>query len=267
MPIRTIKEIENIHMPVEIIKENTLIVPSEIIGKAVERFYERVDNYIKGSGREVVLDCSRLDHATSSNIYILWRSILRFREARIETLLVKVSSNLERILKVLDLYELMVIDRTGEKTAPAPKVAVNLDGADHGIILEFKPDDGAIVKRRHEFRGFLKKINLPEILIFELETVFYEVASNIRQHSHIGKENAIRFSATPSSEKIRMEFVYPGIKFDPKKNLPDFHPETAIKSQQKRGYGLMLINRMMDNLKYEHRDNTVNVLTLEKKWR
>ena len=64
-----------------------------------------------------------------------------------------------------------------------------------------------------------------------------------------------------------MEFQYRGVRFDPTNKKLEFDIRVAAQSGQKRGYGLLMINRMTDSIKYNQKDTDCNVLTLEKHWR
>jgi len=245
---------------------NRILVPSEVIGPKINRFYGDIEDLLRQGCREIVIDCSNLKHAVSSNIYIIWKGNFKCQEAGTLCRLTNVSDNLKRVLKVLDLYDLLVIDQKTGKKKRKPDVTAGLNVVEKEIDLKFEADEKAVSRYLTEFRDYLKNINLPELLVFELETVFYEVTTNILQHSGAQKSETIIFTANSTSEYFRMKFNYPGVHFNPTVNRKEFDPNAAIQGRQKRGYGLMLINRMMDTMTYQRSDDQKNILTLEKRW-
>ncbi|MCP4704334.1 MAG: ATP-binding protein, partial [candidate division Zixibacteria bacterium] len=76
----------------------------------------------------------------------------------------------------------------------------------------------------------------------------------------------IHLTATLSDDKIALKFVYPGIPFDPTARVKDYDPGAVIKQRQKRGYGLIMINRMADGISYNRNDKDLNELHIEKYW-
>jgi anti-sigma regulatory factor (Ser/Thr protein kinase) len=116
-----------------------------------------------------------------------------------------------------------------------------------------------------EIHRFLERLDLPEIVVFDLETVFYEVATNICRHSGLERHHKISFISELDRDGISFEFRDAGERFDPTGNTPEFDPRLAIKRRQSRGIGLVMIQRLMDSVSYERVDGELNVVTLKKR--
>ncbi|UCD93913.1 MAG: ATP-binding protein [Candidatus Zixiibacteriota bacterium] len=241
-------------------------VPSGLSGGNAEAFYDRLKSLLKDHPPVVILDCSSLRQVSSRHINILWEARLMAQESKVRVGLASVSSNLARVLKVLDLYDLFLTDTPEVNPEATPEVQLHLQYDENALQLKLKAQTSAVKRALAEFHRYLKKINLPEAYAFELETVFYEVATNICTHAQVADDEVITFVAEPLPGKITMHFIDPGLPFDPTTIADEFDPDLARGKRQKRGYGLTMINRMIDDLKYERRDDHHNVLTLEKSW-
>ena len=236
-------------MPVKTEESPAIPVPGNLTSSTLTTFYTELDNQLKESPNEIVLDCSRLDHATSNHISLLWETLQRSKQAGIPMRLLSVRYGLKRVLEILDLYDLFEISTEGS-TALQLKIRLTSDDIDQAL---------------NQFQVFLKRLDLVEICAFDLETAFYEVITNIRLHGRLNQDDLIEFTVTPNHEKIAMQFVDSGPLFDLTSRGSSFDPQQAIKSSQKRGFGLILIKRLVDNLSYERLEDRLNVVTLEKK--
>lgn len=236
-------------MSVKTEESQAILVPGNLTSNTLTTFYVQLDNQLKESLNEIVLDCSMLDHATSNHISLLWETLQRSEQAGIPMRLLSVRYGLKRLLEILDLYDLFDIS-TECSTA---------------LQLKIRPTSDDIDQALNQFQDFLKRLDLAEICAFDLKTAFYEVITNIRLHGRLNEDDVIEFTATPNHEKIAMQFVDSGPLFDPTSQGSPFDPEQAIKSSQKRGFGLILIKRLVDTLSYERLEDRLNVVTLEKK--
>jgi anti-anti-sigma factor len=236
-------------MPVKTEESQAILVPGNLSSGTLATFYVELDNRLKKSPIEIVIDCSRLDHATSNHISLLWETLQRSKQAGIPIRLLSVRYGLKRVLEILDLYDLFDIS-TECSTA---------------LQLKIRPTSGDIDKALNQFRDFLKRLDLDEICAFDLETVFYEVITNIRLYGRLNQDDLIEFTATPNHERIAMQFVDLGPLFDLASRGASFDPQQAIKSKQKRGFGLIMIKRLVDTLSYERLEDRLNVVTLEKR--
>ena len=180
--------------------------------------------------------------------------------------LISISEGLLRVLKVLDLYDLLVEQEDQKSVSSKRRVIPEIDTDNNVIEMEFEATNNSIKSNIVLLKKFLDKLNLEEISILEIETIFYEVATNIRLHAQTNEKDLIRLTATLFSDKIALKFVYSGISFDSTARVKDYDPGTVIKQRQKRGYGLIMINRMADEISYKRTDNDLNELYIEKYW-
>jgi anti-sigma regulatory factor (Ser/Thr protein kinase)/anti-anti-sigma regulatory factor len=241
-------------------------VPSDLSGGSAKAFIDRLKNLLKDHPLTVILDCSNLKQVSSRHVNILWEARLIAEESGARIRLASVSSNLTKVLKVMDLYDLFLTGDSEDEPLTEPDVQLQLEYDENTLQLKFKARMSAVTRALAEFHGYLKKANLPEAYAFELETVFYEVATNICTHAQVDDNEVISFVAKPAAGRITMRFIDPGLPFDPTAITDEFDPDLARGKRQKHGYGLTMINRMIDDLKYERRDGQYNVLTLEKNW-
>jgi anti-sigma regulatory factor (Ser/Thr protein kinase) len=248
-------------------KEDRSVVlkaPADIAIEPPQSFMDNLAQTIQERPSAVELDCSVFEQTVSQHIKFLWEVKTVCEEANIPLVLTEVTGSLIRVLKVLDLYHLFQIDKviTEEHDAVAHQPALK-DLHDTTII--FAPTCSGISNAMTEFRSFITPLNLSEKIITELETVFYETATNIRVHSGLPNNARVTFKLRIEGDKALLQFEDEGKPFDPSAYPVDFEPTEAINKGQKRGYGLTLIHRMTESMSYERRHGLVNFLTLEKK--
>ena len=168
---------------------------------------------------------------------------------------------------ILDLYDLMISRPIGFTELTGHDMQVSSKYVGKILDLEFTTEKNDIDNAIEDFRRFLKMVRPPEFTAFELETIFYEVVTNIKLHGKISKGSIIKTVITITSRGITLCFIDRGVPFDSTIHIREFDPDTAAGNQQKRGYGMVMIKRMTDKIYYERQDDCLNVLTLEKYWR
>ncbi len=253
-------------MQIDYVVTPTLLVPADLSDDAVTRFDRGLKELLMGDPVSIALDVSQLEHVTSSHIKLLWQAYHICLDAGVTMELKSLSPGLVRVLKVLDLYELLADDH--ESIRPQLRKAVQIESGDilHTYVDEFTVDSRSIDEALEGFLKFLRRFALPEVVIFQLRTVFYEVATNIRSHAQMGDEDLVVFLARVEGSKLIMVFADSGVPFDSKGSTADFDPRTASRNGQTRGFGLTLVRRLTDKMSYVRINDVINVLTLEKKW-
>jgi len=240
--------------------------PLELDETFIASFLDRLKEMLCKNPKVIEVDCSRLDLVYSRHINTLWQSRLLCEKQNTRMRLVNVSHCLYRILKVLDLYDLFLFENEASlRTSPCPP-APQFGNRAKMLHLQFGPENDKVIHAQNQFNHFLQQFDLSPILSTELLTLFHEAASNISQHSDIGHSSVIRFTATPSDESILLQFIDDGAPFDPTTIPADFDALAAAQKGKIRGYGLILLRRMSDELSYERSEGQFNILTLEKKW-
>lgn len=246
-------------------KTNDIIpVPGEITNDSGRDFFENLKTLVSGSGGPINIDCSAMKMVTSNHVSILWQARDICAGANREIHLLSASQNLIRVLKMMDLADLFNIhpaegNPMGEITQTFLLAPQNNFSAD--IDLSVENINRAMIK----FLEYLAGFGISERITFELQTVFYEIATNLR--IHVGRQcgNSFKFMTTCASDKLIMRFVDSGHSFDPTKVPNHLNPDMAIMTKQQGGLGLIMVKRMIDRMSYERKNGCLNILTLEKK--
>jgi len=253
-----------------LVKSNTekkVFIPSVLTGDSENKFLGDLDRLIAEQPVKITINCTLLERVTSSHVDLLWRSHLRCRDAGMPCEYTEVSTNLKRVLMILDLYDLLISEPVGFTEMTGHDMPVTELHFGKELHLEFTTEKTEIDDAIEDFRQFLSLMKLPEFTAFELETIFYEVVTNIKLHSCIPEGSIIKVTAKVTTKGINLSFIDRGKSFDPTDTPRDYDPNTAAGNYQKRGYGMVMIKRMTDNIYYERQDDCLNVLTMEKNWR
>lgn len=245
--------------------DTAIPVPSELGGRAEDQFEERLRAALETSPPTVLLDCAALRIVTSRHIELLWRTRLRCQRGATEVRLQNLTPGLLRVLTVLDLAELFHCAASscdgfsGEPVpGPGPAKAIYQD--------KFPPIAGEVVTAAERFNTFLTAMPFPELIRFELRTIFYEVANNISQHGGIRDGTPIAFEAGFGSDRIIMTFSDTGQAYDPTAAEVDFDARTAAKNRRVRGFGIPMVRRMTEAMSYIRSADGRNNLTIVKTW-
>ena len=241
-------------------------VPNQLTADAQAAFDREFESLLASRPPVVCLDCSGIEHVTSSHIKVLWQARAAAQKVSTAVKLVSVAIALKRVLEVLDLYCLFESETPTAEPESATGMSPDLKQPSTVLHVEFEAKAGAVNETLNRFQDFLKDLDVTRMCSVELETIFYEVATNICLHGQIGKSDKVSFMAIPRSDRITLRFIDHGRPFDPTAPRPAFRPEAAIKNRQHRGLGLTIITRMADRVHYNRQDNQLNVLTIEKNW-
>ncbi len=239
-------------------------VPADFDDDSLQAFFDELNLAIGDEPLEIALDCSPLEHATSRHINALWDALTRCERAGIAMRLTSVAYGLRRVLSVLDLTDLFTIEYEGDRENRMPHAPVK-GRVSERFEVEIDAKIDAVTDVMRGLHTFLERLDLTEIGVFDLETVFYEVATNICRHSGLEQHRKIRFVADLSEDEISFEFTDAGERFDPTGNTPEFDPHLAIRRRQSRGIGLVMIQRLMDSISYDRIGREYNVVTLRKR--
>ena len=98
--------------------------------------------------------------------------------------------------------------------------------------------------------------------IEELETALGEACINVIEHSKV-KDKRIKITFTISEDYLTVVVEDAGIGFDPEEiEKPDI--KEKIGSVYKRGWGLMLIENLMDEIEFKQKEPHGTILTMKK---
>jgi anti-sigma regulatory factor (Ser/Thr protein kinase)/anti-anti-sigma regulatory factor len=246
---------------------NFIPFPADLSTEAVEDFIRQLDNNHDPDLRAVAIDCSQLNEVTSSHIGILWMAREHCEKNGKKTHLINTAPNLIHVLQVLDMREFFQIDDNGGAAGGENAELVESE------IIHQQYDDNFYAKKEDinvalkKFESFLSRMRLPDAVVFDLKTVFYEVAHNIYEHGTLKRHDKITFLADVYKNRIIMEFSDRGFPFDPTSRVSNQHLKDAINGRKIRGFGLMMIKKLVDSISYVYHENRRNVLRLEKIWR
>ena len=242
----------------------SITMPTDVEGDVLKGFFSELAGLLAERPEEITLDCSLLVHVSSSHVNSLWEAQTICEHAGIRLRLCFVRYGLHRVLRVLDLDEFFLIDADSLETAEEPQElpvrgrAMPVFNVDLTLTLT----DISLALER--FETFVRGLGIPGQCAFDLQTVFYEIMTNIRRHGGLDKSESVSVTVTPSCEKVTMNFVDAGRPFDPTGPMQKFDPRSAIKRRQRDGIGLSLIRRLVDRIRYQRVDGRLNVVTIEK---
>lgn len=241
-------------------------IPDQLTADSQAAFEQELKSLLALQPATICLDCSEIEHVTSNHIKVLWESRAAAQETGATIRLTSVAVALKRVLEVLDLYCLFESDISTDEPDLATGVMPDLKQPSTVLHVEFEAEAGRINTVLARFRDFLRELNIPRMCTVELETIFYEVATNICLHGRVNKGNLVSLMVIPKSDRITLRFVDSGQPFDPTAPRPPFRPDAAIHNRQNRGLGLTIITRMANRVHYNRQDGQFNVLTIEKNW-
>jgi anti-anti-sigma factor len=246
--------------------DNVVVFPGDLSDHSVASFRQRVSAVLQNRSSDLIIDCSRLEHVISSQVNLLWQAYQMCLDAGVELRLAKASPGLVRVLKALDLYDLF---QDQEKTQRIERCQV-IDTAGMAGPKEyldvFRASASGVEEAMERYLRFLDSIGIPGMLKFELRTVFYEIATNIRTHSGLHETDNIRVSANSNRSRIVLTFEDNGMPFDLTAQPAGLDIKSAANHGRKRGFGITMINRLTDHLSYTRKNGSTNVLTIEKLW-
>ena len=245
-------------------RANLISVPADWQRGYDAVFNDRLRSILAERPERLDIDCSELDPVQSNHIAILWMVRQECVTAAVDFHLENVGENLVRALEVLDLSCFFGLE---EREVAADTARINLNQVPQTtersftFVLTVDGVDNAV----DDFLTFVTELGLPKESVFDLRTVFYEVATNIRCHSGLDEECEAAVVATASGDELALSFRDCGIRFDPRSRMDKLDTQAAAENRQTRGFGLSLIRRMVDSCSYEYSDSC-NVFTLTKRF-
>jgi anti-sigma regulatory factor (Ser/Thr protein kinase)/anti-anti-sigma regulatory factor len=255
-------------MQTDVRKSITLAVPAEIDNGHSGGFWHELEAVIEKTPGAVILDCAEVTRPSSRHIYLIWRAYQECEESNTKIKLSNVNLQLIRVLVILDLYDLFMAPETTDISVKSFKDNTDfiLKSVPDKWVTGVLPDNKDINRAMDQFKAYLTSFAVPEILCYDLMTIFYEIATNIKQHSGIGESNEFDFTATPYHDTIHLQFEYHGHEFDPATVIPKMKLNESARNGQVRGYGLRLVKELADAISYQRLDNDLNRLVIIREW-
>lgn len=242
-----------------------LAVPFDLSRGQDIDFCRRVEEAMDQGQSNLHLDCSALELVHSSHIGLLWKAKEICRQKSTTVTLEETSSSLIRTLRALDLMDEFTFGEACDlDLVPTTQPIPIQSGEPHTGL--FAADVAGVDQALCEFLELLDGWRLTEEMKFDLRTLFYEVATNIRCHSGLQADSRIRYRAALINGAIQLVFEDNGKPFNPT-SLPDaYNPEAAAHNHQTRGFGISMIRRLADEIEYTLKNDTTNVLSLTKRY-
>ncbi len=255
-------------MPSSTLPTMSLVLPVQLRSDSENRFDEQLEACLHKRPEAIEIDSSQLEVVTSGHVALLVHVYKTCREAGVIAKLVSPTPDLVRVLQALDLYEFFVDGHESDamllmSTSAGPDIAA---GTEEVYSDDFSVDAEGVSRASESFRQALKRLSVSPLIAFELKTVFYEAATNIRSHACLSCGDQVKFESRATKSQITLIFTDSGRPFDPTMIPVEMDLRKAAANRQRHGFGIAMIRRMTDGMSYVRRDNTMNVLKLERQW-
>jgi anti-sigma regulatory factor (Ser/Thr protein kinase)/anti-anti-sigma regulatory factor len=243
-----------------------LKVPGPVMGGEFDSFRQEFGCVVADSPAVIVLDCGALKRLASSHIGLLWECNQQCRDHGIRFQLKNPSAAMVRTLEALDLRESFALGMAESVGAEFRDKDIPT-GTFQSYIDCIPLDREAITLAEDRFVSFLHRIGAGAGTTHELRTVVYEIATNIRTHSGLEPTDHFTLEATANSKEIALTFTDTGVPFDPTIGTRQVDPTQAARTAKRRGFGLLMIQKLVDNLEYRRDAEGANMLNIRKRWR
>jgi anti-sigma regulatory factor (Ser/Thr protein kinase)/anti-anti-sigma regulatory factor len=242
-------------------------IPVESSFENLEKFRQEVEEHLRHLPGTIEIDTSILVNVSSSHVGALWQAYLRCYANHVAFKLKDPSPYLIRVLKIMDLDTILAKDQSPVELYIKEAVLSFTDGHTDPYTDEFQANAESVDKACEDYTGFLKQYqDIPDMVRHDLRTIFYEIATNIRTHAGIEDGEKIVFSFTMKKNKAILCFADSGKPFNPTRYVNSEDVQLAIKRGRTRGFGIPMLSKMTDNMKYNRLHDILNVLAVEKSW-
>jgi anti-sigma regulatory factor (Ser/Thr protein kinase)/anti-anti-sigma regulatory factor len=249
------------------ISQTVLCFPADSDSQVLASLQVAADRMLASGAGDISIDCGSLTRVTSSHIGALWLLHCKCREAGVGLTILSPTQNLVQALEAVDLHNLLI---PGLSLPTEPSVEPRKESDDrsrHLMSSRFRATVEEIDRALSAFREFMSELMIESGFAASMETIFYEVTTNIREHSSLRENNTIEFTSEISPFGVTVQFVDSGGEFDPTKMDTTFDPELAIREGKTRGFGIAMVKKLADSISYVRRENRDNVLKITKCWR
>jgi anti-sigma regulatory factor (Ser/Thr protein kinase)/anti-anti-sigma regulatory factor len=227
-----------------------VLAPHSLDENSINDFIERVEAQLAQGESRVIVDCSPLERVISSHINGLWlaHETCQGRQAQLQ--LINVSAGLRRILDALNLTPILL------RNSSSPG----------GLDLRVSPTAKDIEVAMSELVSYLIRSGLPELTAFELQTIFYEIATNIRLHSGLDSDDSFAVTIELEGRRISLTVSDPGVEFNPTSRSDDLNVQEAGRRLQRCGFGLSMVKGLCKTISYTRTVDHRNQLVITKYW-
>lgn len=241
-------------MPVNSKTATTVVtIPFNLTERNISEYKESLRRLINSRPEFIAVDCSSLEQVISRHVNLLWETRILCVNAGLNMKLTSITPGLKRILELLDIYDIL-------NEEPESKIQSERK-------YTMPPQRKLVHETRDEIDQFLNNMGVPSLVVFEVKTMFYEIATNICLYAQLPVDAEISIHINCTENNLSMIITDSGIPFDPTAADISYNPDISIKNAQKRGFGLVMINKMADKITYNRENGIHNVLTIEKRWK
>jgi phosphoserine phosphatase RsbU/P len=166
---------------------------------------------------------------------------------------------------VEELYKLIVDFAEGAEQFDDFTVMILKFDDDYQFQKEFPANTSQIPKLRDFVADSLVGRHIPEMIMEDILLACDEAATNIVMHGYKNTQvNKPVFSCSLMlmDDKLMIRFMDEGLEFHRNTVKPP-SVEANLKGERKGGFGVFLVEKLMDSVSYERQENT-NILLLEK---
>lgn len=247
-------------------KQIAVPVPSQLSADAIERFYADLQQALEKGADTICFDCSGVHSVQSNHIAVLWSAREMCETAGARAVLENPTFGLRRVIRLLDLQDMFEIEGSVYQADDDIASDEQIESA-LVFVDRFEPNPMGVDRSLQAFLEYLERMGVPEAARFDLQTIFYEIATNISQHAHLGQGEMVSFRVEPRAGSVELVFEDNGLPFDPTTHLREVNVREAAQAGRTRGFGLPLIGKLTDGMSYERIDDRTNRLRIARKWR
>lgn len=167
-----------------------------------------------------------------------------------------------------ELYELIVEYADGAEQFDDFTVMILKFNDDFPVQRRFPAQTTQIPYLREFLEKTLQGRGIPEMIMEDILLACDEVATNIVIHSYRGTQLTkpeFLCQLKMDNDEIIIQFLDEGIEFKRENVLPP-SIEANLKGERKGGFGVYLVEKLMDSVFYERREN-LNIMTISKRLR
>ncbi|MDF1543585.1 MAG: ATP-binding protein [bacterium] len=251
-------------MTVDYTKKKMLTLPVEIGFEHQQEFISKLKESVRQTEHDLLVDCSKVEQVTSTHVNMLWRAYSLCKDYGLKMTLCNPTEGVIRVLNALDLGDMFFIEQGLKDSTGGQTKATEFAGLDDSLELEIKLESRQISLGLKRLQEFLRRVSIAPAILVEIETIFYELATNINLHSGLSNGDSLHCSVVLTDKRVTLTFVDAGVPFDPSSVEVGYDPKSMISNYKKRGLGLVMIQRMADSISYERRNGQQNVVTVTK---
>jgi len=250
-------------MTFDIDRETVLAIPVEANEVSIQTFFREMETLLAAGPATLHVDCALVERAVSGHVKILWAARRRAADSGVPLVLTNVSPMTLRVLQILDVADLFDYEALPAGLLPPTTGKIPILGL-QTYRQRFPVSAHAARQALRRMHTFLGNASLPSTVVLDVQTIAYELLQNIVSHSGADATDDIQMEVECDPECIRLMISDHGSPFDLTSQISEIDWKKAVTERRTHGFGLLLIRRLADRVRYE-RCNGRNVVTIMKK--